>query len=170
MAPEVYKGFNPDIEKGLETPAEARVKLDAQQVGGMVKVRADVDEVNSEAKKLTLQIVLVEKELRFSGENGVRFHPMVVRSVVGFPLERKRMGTVEHTFDLAAASGAARKNLEDLEANGFKGEPYQFAEKKDHINPDDLAVVAFVQDEETRHVLQAAWLDLSRKAAKPVTE
>ena len=115
-------------------------------------------------------MALVEQELRFSGENGVRFHPMVVRAITGFPVERTKADPVEHTFDLAAVRSAARKNLDDLETNGFRGEEYQFAEKKDAINANDLGVVAFVQDDESKHVLQAAWFDLRPKTPKQVTE
>ena len=49
MAPEIYQSFNPDIEKELEAPAEARIQLEATQTGEMVKVRAAVEGINSDA-------------------------------------------------------------------------------------------------------------------------
>ena len=46
-----------------------------------------------------------------------------------------------------------------------------FAEKKYQIDRSDLAVVVFVQDDKTNHVLQSAYVDLGAgPAVRPVTE
>ena len=64
-------------------------------------------------------------------------------------------------FDLDAVSKAIKDHLDDYEAKGHRGETFKFTEKKFQINRNDLAVVVFVQDEKTKHVLQAAIVDLS---------
>jgi tetratricopeptide (TPR) repeat protein len=176
MAQEVFEKFQKDLETGLEAGAEALVKIDASLSGGTVKVSAAVDNVKSESKDLKVQIVLVEKEIRYLGENGIRFHPMVVRAFggekgEGYKIEADGKGTFDATFDLEAIGKDIRKQLDEYEAKGHRGEPFKFRAKKDQIDRADLAVVAFVQDDKTRHVLQAAYVDLGVPAgAQPATE
>ena len=176
MAQWVFDRFQKDLETDLETAAEARVKTDASLNGGTVKVSVAVDNVKSDSKDLKVQIVLVEKEIRHLGENGIRFHPMVVRAFggekgEGYKIEANGKGTFDATFDLEAIGKDIRKQLDEYEAKGHRGEPFKFSAKKDQIDPADLAVVAFVQDDKTRHVLQAAYVDLSTPAGmRPVTE
>ncbi len=161
MAPGVFDRFKKDLEKDLETAAEARIKVDAGLAGGTVKVSAIVDAVTSESKDLKVQILLVEKEIRHLGENGVRFHPMVVRAMgkaEGYPLEPKGSGTFDAAFDLEAVSKALKAHLDDFETK--RGAGFKFSVKRDQVNRADLAVVVFVQDDKTKHVLQAAYVDL----------
>jgi hypothetical protein len=123
-----------------------------------------------------VQIALVEKELRFNGENGIRFHPMVVRAMggakgEGFDLDPAADARFEQTFDLDEVSKAIKAHLDDYEAKGHRGESFTFAEKKYQIDRADLAIVVFVQDDKTKHVLQAAYVDLSPvSGSHPVTE
>ena len=176
MAQWVFDRFQKDLETGLETAAEARLKIDASLNGGTVKVSAAVDNVKSDSKDLKVQIVLVEKEIRHLGENGIRFHPMVVRAFggekgEGYKIEANGKGTFDATFDLEAIGKDIRKQLDEYEAKGHRGEPFKFSAKKDQIGRADLAVVAFVQDDKTRHVLQAGYVDLGAPAgARPATE
>ena len=176
MAQWVFDRFQKDLETGLETAAEARLKIDASLNGGTVKVSAAVDNVKSDSKDLKVQIVLVEKEIRYLGENGIRFHPMVVRAFggekgEGYKIEANGKGTFDASFDLEAIGKDIRKQLDEYEAKGHRGEPFKFSAKKDQIGRADLAVVAFVQDDKTRHVLQAGYVDLGAPAgARPATE
>jgi len=158
-----------DIDKDLETTSEAHIKVDAALTGNAVKVAANVSDVKSESKDLKIQILLVEKELRYSGENGVRFHPMVVRAMggekgEGYTLDPAAAKSFDANFDLESVSKALKTHLDDYEAKGHRGEPFKFSEKKFQINRNDLAVVVFVQDDKTKHVLQAAYVDLGTPA------
>lgn len=161
----VYERVNPMIEKQLEVPPAAQLKLEASQTGSSVLVRAKVDQVKSESKVLKLQIVLVEKEVRYTGENGNRFHPMVVRSLAGpdaggFPVDAEKGTSVEYSFDLPKITAELKAHLDDYETNGRHGK-ITFRKKMHEIDPRDLAVVAFVQDESSKNVLQTAFVDLN---------
>ena len=209
----------PVIEKHLGAAPEAAIKLRATQSGSTVRVRADVSKVKSKSDKLRLQIALVEDTVRYSGENGNRFHEMVVRSLAngppppasaapapaagdkpaaaadkpaagakpsgaaaltagdtlaaaqekpaapaapaalptGFALKPGKGGTFEYTFDLAKAVADAKAHLEDFETNTRKG-AYTFRQKKHEIDAGKLSVVAFVQDEATKKILQAIFV------------
>ena len=176
MASEVFEGFQKDLETDLETPAEARVKVDADLQDGTVKVSAAVDSVKSDSKDLKVRILLVEKEIRHLGENGIRFHPMVVRASggekgEGFAIDASGKGAFDASFDLEAIGKDIRKQLDNYEAKGHRGETFKFSAKKDHINPAGLAVVVFLQDDKTKHVLQAAYVDLGTPVSPhPITE
>jgi hypothetical protein len=188
MARSIFESkVDPIIEKHLAVAPEARIDLRATAIAGTVKVRASVSNVESRSDQLRLQVVLVEDSVRFTGENGVRFHGMVVRSMAvppapaakaakpagtpsatadakpaetpasGFALKPGKGGTFEYTFDLAKIAAAAKAHLEDFETNTRKGQ-YTFREKKHEMNKAALSVVAFVQDEATKKILQSTYI------------
>jgi hypothetical protein len=134
-----------------------------------VAVSATVDDVKSDSKDLKVQILLVEKQIRHLGENGIRFHPMVVRAFggdkqEGYPINAGRKATFARSFYLEAISREIKQQLDDYEAKGHRGETFTFSAKKYQIDRNNLAVVVFVQDAKTRHVLQAAYVDLGALA------
>jgi len=51
-------------------------------------------------------------------------------------------------------------NLEDLEKNSTRYPNHKFVQKKHEINPNHLLLLAFVQDEDSKEVLQAVRLEL----------
>jgi hypothetical protein len=170
---EMTKGFydrvRPTIEKRLNTAADADVKLDASLSAGTVKVSAKVDGVKSEAKKLRLQIALAEETLRYSGENGIRFHPMVVRAMAGemaggFAVEAGKGTSAEWSFDLAAITKELKVHLDEFEEKR-KDDKFAFAEKKHEIDATNLVVVAFVQDEDSKQILQSTVIRLKPEIA-----
>jgi tetratricopeptide (TPR) repeat protein len=170
---EMTKGFydrvRPTIEKRLNTAADADVKLDATLSAGAVKVSAKVDGVKSEAKKLRLQIALAEETLRYSGENGIRFHPMVVRAMAGemaggFAVEAGKGTSAEWSFDLAAITKELKAHLDEFEEKR-KEDKFAFSEKKHEIAANNLVVVAFVQDEDSKQILQSTVIRLKPEIA-----
>ena len=64
----------------------------------------------------------------------------------------------DYTFDVARISSDLKDYLNEYEVKNDRFGKITFVEKKDAINSADLAVVAFVQDDKTRKVLQAAYV------------
>ena len=162
MALETYDRLSPLIEKQLESPSEAEIKLKADVDGRVVRVTANVASVKRESGEFKLQLALVEESIRFNGENGIRFHPMVVRSLAGanaggFALDRSKLAPIEWRFDLNAITEELKNHLDEFE-KGRADDHYTFAERKNVINPANLCLVAFVQDDKTKQVLQAVTL------------
>jgi len=162
----VYDRFIKAIEKQLELPAFAQLKIEAVLDGNFVRVNAAVAKVSTDAASPKLHLVLVERELRYTGENGVRFHPMAVRSLAGVDLKSPGFNITSRDaqafawdFDLNAISAEIKRGLDDFEKGRTDG--YTFNEKKHEINPKDLLVVAFVQDEKTKSVLQSAQITVN---------
>jgi hypothetical protein len=122
----IYNRILPDIEKAMEVAAGADLKLEASTIGGAVKVKATPAGFNADGEAVKLQILLVEEMLSYSGENGVRFHPMVVRGIGGanyggFTVDLKAPATIDHVFDLAQISTEHKAHLDDYEVNGRHG-------------------------------------------------
>jgi thiol-disulfide isomerase/thioredoxin len=203
-APKIYNDrVVPKVESHLARKAEARLTLQASMANTIVKVHAQVDSPAPEAKNLRLQIALVEEQIRYSGENGVRFHPMVVRSLasksvpptkaaatrpaesgpdgdtarpasdgsgppdaaalLGFVVKPASPLKVDYQFDVAKIVSEAKAHLDDFEQTSERFGKFQFMEKKYAVDPAKLAVVAFIQDEDSKKILQAAYFDLDAK-------
>ncbi len=163
-AGKIYERIVTPIEKDLELPAEAKLTAQAAISGNTVKVTGTVGGVKDKSDDLKVRVLLVEEEIRYSGENGIRFHPMVVRAIA----EEKADGEYSHTFNVDDVSAGLKKHLNEYEAAGHRGETFKFSEKKDAIDRTDLAVVVIVQDDKTRHVLQSAMIDLSTGNGKKI--
>jgi tetratricopeptide (TPR) repeat protein len=164
MAAGIYKErIEPVVDKRLLAKAGAKVTLQAAMTGSAVSVKVQVGKPAVAAKRLRLQIALVEERVRYAGENGIRVHPMVVRSLAGkdaqgFAIEPGKAMAIAHTFDIAKVVAEAKAHLDDFEARrSAGGSKFAFSEKKHDIDTSRLVVVAFVQDEETKQILQAAY-------------
>jgi hypothetical protein len=120
------------------------------------------------APKLVVNFALVEDGIRYSGENGVRFHRMVVRALAkpadsGFPVEMSKTATVDATFDPAAISAKLSEYLTQYEKSNDRFGPIKFISKDTAMQPDHLAIAAWVQDTATHRVLQSAIVPLGEK-------
>ena len=169
-----YDRVNPKIESELEAPAQAQIAVTGAVAGDIVKANVVVDQIKAPSPDLRLQIALTEDEIRYTGENGVRFHPMVVRSLGGkeangFALTGSGPTSIEWTFDLKAMSDQLKKYLDGYEQQGHRGDPFTFIDKKYQIDPNNLSLVAFVQDMKTKAILQTVYLKLNPATSASAT-
>ena len=160
-----WNKVHPKIEKRLETASGAKLRLDAVAIGGKINVKAEVSGVRQDAKDVSVHLVLVEEHLTYSGENGIRFHSMVARSIAGkdgsgIKIEPSAQASVSHTFELGKVMDDAKKHLDDYEVNGRHGK-ITFLKKMHEIDPSKLGVVAFVQDNDTKEILQSHYMKLA---------
>jgi tetratricopeptide (TPR) repeat protein len=118
---------------------------------------------------LVVNFALAEDDVRYSGENGMRFHRMVVRSlaqpaVSGFPLLFEKTTNAEASFNLDAISAKLHSYLIDFAKSNDIFGPLQWRSMPTTINPRHLYVVAWVQDITTHRVLQSAFAAVNRDA------
>ena len=105
-----------------------------------------------------LHLVLAEKVVHYTGANGTHFHHFVVRKMVS-PPEGLRLDAVDRrteyvkSVELAEISASLRDYLDEYEQ---ERERFKWIEKPYQVDRDQVVVVAFVQDEATKDVLQAA--------------
>jgi tetratricopeptide (TPR) repeat protein len=176
-APIIYSAVTSVINRELETLSPARLKLDAVRAGNGVKATATVEGLKEGAPDATLHFALVEEEVHYSGENGLRFHPMVVRNLAkeagakdyGFKVAPGQANKFEHVFDLDSITAQNLRYYDEWPAERNKEvnariggdadfDVGKFKEQKHLINPNHLSVVAFLQDNQTKAVLQAVYL------------
>jgi tetratricopeptide (TPR) repeat protein len=166
--PRTYNDYIAAIDKAIAKAPTAVVGVQAARAGSKINVTAKASGLPADAANLRLHIVLAERQLAFSGENGIRHHAMVVRGVAGpkgsgIEIRGSSDTTVDFTFDLAEIKADVEKTLADEIAKRRKTQPAA-ATPPDYraegramgeIKTDALVVVAFVQDG-SKNVLQAA--------------
>jgi tetratricopeptide (TPR) repeat protein len=163
-----YDAYITAIDKALQKAPTAVVNVQAAKAGTKINVTAKASGLPADAANLRLHIVLAERHLAFSGENGIRHHAMVVRGVAGgkepgIEIRGSSDMTVDYTFDLAAIRADVEQTLADEIARRRKTQttaataPDYRAEGRamGEIKADALVVVAFVQDG-SKNVLQTA--------------
>jgi thiol-disulfide isomerase/thioredoxin len=173
-AKDIYGHLQLAVDRELIAAADTQLKVQASVAGDSVKVTAAVSGIRGDFKDVRVQVLLLEKELRYSGENGVRFHPMVVRAMGGekddgFVWTSGAAASFEQTFDLEKIGNGLKTYLDEYEAHPTRGNPFKFIEKKHQIDGANMAVVVFVQDVASKHVLQSAYVDLNPQPVSLVT-
>ncbi|MFZ4618961.1 MAG: hypothetical protein ACOYNS_00265 [Bacteroidota bacterium] len=153
------------IERQMKRPTTVTISVKAAMKKNIISVYADAVS-GTPGKSLKLRIALVEDEVFYKGANGIDRHKFVVRKMLkstdGFAFAKNGKVTVNQKVDLKAVQ-------KELEAYYTKANT-QFAEmgtaikeNKTKIDPARLAIVAFVQDDTTKEVLQAVTEKVSVK-------
>ncbi|MGH9466820.1 MAG: hypothetical protein ACRD1Y_05640 [Terriglobales bacterium] len=174
-----YDAVTKTIDRLLRDPARAELRIMAERRGTAVRVRVR-GTVLGPVHPLALHIDLVSREVSYSGENGLRLQRMVVRATArlahdggGIPIHGRRFA-VSYTFRIPQIEKANLAYYKQFDAEvkkrtrGLFGATYR--EHKNLINPDRLAIVAFVQDNGNHAVLQSAYAPVSSTAAAGAKE
>ncbi|MGL4420794.1 MAG: hypothetical protein ACRCZF_09040, partial [Gemmataceae bacterium] len=151
---EVFEGLQKLIEEQLEKPADVKLTLTAGP-----KFNAKVQLPKAE-EKLVLRFAVVEEQVRYAGANGVRYHHQIVRAMPGGSKGFAIKGTaidesVEVKVDAIRANLA--KSLDDYAKDG------EFPRADRPLALQNLAVIAFVQNDATMEILAAARVPLTTK-------
>ena len=102
--------------------------------------------------KRVLRLALTEESIRYVGGNKLRFHHHVVRALPGGAKGKELAGgagKVEVTLNLAELKRGQETYLSDFAKSSAFPNPLP------EIKLDDLAVVAFVQDDGDKSILHA---------------
>ena len=153
-SPDIYRGLRTLVNKQLETKATIQVDVKARVVNDTLQLLASVtglDQLGDEAKDVRLRVVIAEDEVHFLAKNGVRGHEMIVRRMVGGPGGTEPKDgklSIKESIPLAELRSSLSnylKKYEDDEGIEFPAKPLDLKR---------LHVVAFVQNDESREVLQ----------------
>lgn len=162
-AENVVVGFADAVEQSAVESTGVRLALTAARTAaGQITARATASADATGAAALRRgewHFALVQDHVRYSGENGIRFHRMVVRAVEsGARADAAGGGTAaEAKFDLPAIALQLRSYLDAYEKGNDRYGEVHFAEKDFPLDPAQLAVVAWVEDPGTHEVLNAAY-------------
>jgi hypothetical protein len=147
-----YAEYREIIDSALEKPAAAKLTARATRQGEKLALDVEVSDLADPGPDKRLRLALVEKSVRYTGRNRQSVHHQVVRAMpggpAGFALERKDF---KHTapFDLGELRKWLHGHLDEVAAK----QPFADANRPMDFN--GLRLVAFVQDEGTKEILQA---------------
>jgi hypothetical protein len=113
-----------------------------------------VADLKSPGDKVRLRLALIEEEVRYPGGNGQRIHRHVVRAFPGGldGLALKESSATQNvTLNLADLRKTLTEGLDEFEK---KSRGFEFARRPMELK--DLKVVALIQDDQTKTILQAA--------------
>jgi hypothetical protein len=150
---ERYKTLGKIIDGALEDEDKATLKLTAQRSGDKIEAEADVADLKKTGEKVRLRFVLIEDVARYPGSNGQRLHHHVVRAVPG-GLNGFEMKEPKATQKVTISIADIKKNLGDYLAKR------SFMDDDRPMELKHLKLIAFVQDDENKEILQAAQVDV----------
>ena len=151
--------FTKEIGDVLEKEPGAKVSATAVRKGEELAIDVKVSGVAKPGPKVTLRLALVEERVRYTGGNGLRYHTSVVRAmpggVKGFAIEKAEFEKTL-TVDVEELQKSIDKYLVD-----FAAKEDEFPNSGRAPAPTKLKLVAFVQDDATKEVLQATAVEVS---------
>lgn len=151
---EKYKEYRSVIDRVLQRPAGAKIDLKVTREGQVLKIRAYAESSTKASTKQTLRLAITEEQIRYTGSNGLRFHQHVVRTFPGGVGGKALSGGKAET-ELVVRLNDLRKGLESY-LSTYERDEGGFPKKLPGIDLAGLSVVAFVQDDDTKGVLNAA--------------
>jgi hypothetical protein len=157
-----FEQFSSVINDLLEKPAAVKLALTVSKgEKGGYSAKASVTDLAEPGEKVMLRFVLAEERVRYPGGNGLRYHHMVVRAMPGgakgVALTKK---TAEQTvtIDPEALRKELTKYLDDFVETKA---PFPRADRPMLLR--NLKLVALVQNDATKEILQAVQVDLDAK-------
>jgi hypothetical protein len=159
-AVERYDEYVEAINPLLEPAARAAIKLSATRKENKVEITAEASEIDVPASTpVRLRLALVEEKVAYKGTNGIPEYHHVVRDLPGGALGVPvKDGAAKQTVtvDLDDLKKTLKKYLDEWAAENEA----KFPGKVPEIELKNLHVVAFVQNDKTKEVLQAAQVEV----------
>ncbi len=156
-----YTEYREALDGELEKPATAKLAMTATKDDKGYAIKAAVSDLDKPGEKVMLRFALVEERVRYTGGNGVRYHQQVVRAMPGgtkgFALTKKAEEK-SVTVSVDEVKGKIAKYLDEYAKD--QG-PFPRADRP--LNLEKLKLVAFIQDDATGEVLNAAQIELGVK-------
>jgi thiol-disulfide isomerase/thioredoxin len=157
MAKNKFFLYSDIIEREGREPVPMVIAATAVLEKGNVSIRGTAN-VPAKSSTLRLRMMLVEDEVFYKGANGIEQHKFVVRKMItpekGLTFPSTGKLTVTQKVNLGSVSESLEKYYAATNERYTKlGAPLK--EKKSTLDQQRLAVVMFVQDEETKEVFQA---------------
>jgi hypothetical protein len=158
-APEKYEDYVAAIAPLLETPPKARLKAKASRDGAKIEVNVEASTPEDAGDHLRLRLVLAEEQVDYTGGNKIAEHHHVVRAFLGGVEGEKLVAGKPFSKTLTVDLEQVRKDLKDYLTKTAVDNP--FPTKDRPLDLKNLRIIAFVQNDGTREVLQAMQVDVA---------
>jgi hypothetical protein len=136
-----------------------QLKVSALRRGDKIDIQAEAAEL-PKSESLRLRLALVEEKVRYPGPNGQRLHFHVVRALPG-GLEGIPLRTKTARQNMTISLQGLSKSLQDYVGEFDKVQ--KFLDDERPLELKRLKIVALVQDDKTKEILQAAFADAPEK-------
>lgn len=157
--PDKYKQYRGVIDPMLEKPASLKLKASATQKGTKIDITAEASGIEKPSEELRLRLALVEETVNYTGGNGMKVHHHVVRALPGGAeglALKDKTGKQTASVDLEEVRKELKKYLDDYAKEGA------FPNDQRPMDLKNLRVVAFVQNDKTREVLQTVQVEVQK--------
>lgn len=160
-APKKYDAYRAIIDPLLEEKSGAKLTASVERDGDRLDINVKVSDLNEPDPNKKVRILLAEETVRYAGSNKIRLHHNVVRAFPG--------GVDGQPLREAAARHKASINLGNLRTDltkyldEFEASVRPFANPSRPLAMNHLRVIAFVQDDNTREILQAVQVEVPAK-------
>lgn len=143
----------------LEKTTAMKLAGKASRTGDKISIAIDLDGTET-ADDLKLRLLLVEDTVKYVGGNKLRFHHHVVRAMPGGAEGvAVKSGAMKHTA--TADVVAIRKSLVNYLDEFSKDRPFPYPARP--LDLKDLKVIALIQNDKTREILQAVQIEVDGK-------
>lgn len=164
-----FKVYNYTIRKQLEEKPAVLIDGSAKVDGNAVKVNVNISQAEKSGNLTgkSLHIALAEKSVDYTGGNGVSKQLFAVRYLVdgaeGSPVDfQKESQSIEKTINLDEVENLIKTYLDDPTKDpSWRGGKPDWRARPETLNPHNLAIVAWVQDNSTKQILQAFYTNVN---------
>lgn len=169
-SPEIYARLAETIAEAAGQRQRATIDLSATVEGDALRISAKASGAENPADSLRLRLVVAESEIDFAARNGIRVHEMVVREMPGGASGIAAVNeefAFEQEIPLVELRDRLVSYLDEFEeaASGQFGQGFAFGERPLALRK--LTVVAFLQDDATKEILQAAVAPIEQEVELP---
>lgn len=155
--------YSATIEKYLSKPPSAKIELKSNLIKNKITVECKSSVMENYSKNLKLHIVIAEEKVHYKGYNNVSEHRFVVRKMFpspeGISFNDKNQLKYSTTLDVNILEDSLKNYVDGIEKKAGRK---VFKEKKFKINVKNLFVIAYIQDTETKEILQAEIKSIGR--------
>jgi hypothetical protein len=150
-----FKQYSSIIEPLLEKSSDVKVTGKADRSGDKVNIAVEV--AGAEGDEMKLRLLVVEETIKYVGGNTLRFHHQVVRAMPG---GADGVAIKDKTFKHSASVDLVnvRKELTIYLDEFAKERPFPKPQRP--MDMKSLRVIALVQNDKTKEIVQALQIDL----------
>lgn len=152
-----FNDYKAILDQTIAGTSSIKFTGEATLKGDKLNINVAVTGVDKPGANTKLRLVLVEDTVRYLGGNGLRFHHHVVRALPGGAdgtALKENTGKVSVEMDLNKVRESLNKYLDEF----AKERPFSNLDRPMELKK--LKVIAIVQDDDSREILNAAQFDV----------
>lgn len=163
-----YSAMRPAVDERVKVTSEVSIEAVAAAANGELSVDASVDGLaEDQLPQVRLRMALAEHDVALAAPNGLRTHELVVREMLGGAKGvGAKSGKLAFSFRLPLAE--FKQHLIDYLTQFEAGRDVNFAAKPLRLKP--LSLVVWVQNDQTREVLQTTIVPVTGELVYPEEE